>query len=327
MRPIGLLSTGMYLPDHIVTNFDLAKTIDTSDEWIYSKVGVKERRIAAPEEASSDLAVKASNLALERAGVEPSELDLIVLATSTPDFSQPSTAAIVQGKLGAHRAAAFDVSAVCSGSVFALDTAVGMMQWHKEYQKVLVVGSEVYSRILDWEDRSTCVYFGDGAGAAVLAPTSRVGAIGSYLGTDGKNWDVITFLGGGSRHPTSHDTIANGLHRFQMRGKHVWQFATSTVPQAIRDTLTSQNLKPQDVDFIILHQANINIIKNIMDALDLPMSKTHTCLERYANTAGASVLIALNEAVELGKISSGDTVVLASFGGGLSWAISLWKWL
>ena len=327
MRSVGVLSTGVYVPERIVTNFDLEKTLDTSDEWITRKVGVRQRRIAAPDQATSDLAVAAAQVALGRARMEPSDIDLIVLATSTPDMIQPSTAAIVQGKLGAASAAAFDVSAVCSGSVFALDVAVGMMRSHLEYKNVLVIGAETYSRILDWSDRTTCVFFGDGAGAAILTDVPQgYGALGSLLGTDGSNWDVITFLGGGSRYPANHETIENGLHRFQMRGRDVWTFATTVVPDAMKKALENCGLGPQDVDFVVFHQANINIIKTNMDALGLPMSKTYTCLDRYANTSGASVLLALSEALERGKISRDALVLLVGFGGGLAWAVSLWRW-
>lgn len=327
MRPVGIVSTGMYVPERVVTNSDLEKTLDTSDEWIYTKVGVRERRIAAPHQATSDLAVAAGQVALKRAGLRPMDIDLIVLATSSPDMIQPSTGAIVQGKLGATNAAAFDVSAVCSGSVFALDVAVGMMQSHPDFKNVLVIAAETYSRILDWSDRTTCVYFGDGAGAAVLKSVAEgYGALGTLLGTDGRKWDVITFLGGGSRYPANQDRIGDGLHRFQMRGRDVWTFATTVVPDAIKEALAIHNLSPHDVDFLVFHQANINIIKANMATLNLPMSKTHTCLERYANTSGASVLMALSEAVELGMISGGDVVVLVGFGGGLTWGVSIWRW-
>jgi len=318
----------MYVPERIVTNFDLEKTLDISDEWISEKVGVRQRRIAAPDQATSDLAIAAARAALDRAGMSPLDIDLIVLATSSPDVIQPSTAAIVQGKLGVMNAAAFDVSAICSGSVYALDVAVGMMQSHRSFDNVLVIGAETYSRILDWSDRTTCVYFGDGAGAAVLTDVAQShGFLGSLLGTDGTHWDVIIFLGGGSRYPASHDTVEAGLHRFQMEGPKVWTFATTIVPKAIKEALATHNLNPQNADFLISHQANINIIKANMAALNLPMSKTHTCLERFGNTSGASVLLALSEALELGKISRGDIVVLVGFGGGLAWGVSIWRWM
>ncbi|MFO7697373.1 MAG: beta-ketoacyl-ACP synthase III [Anaerolineae bacterium] len=326
-RPIAIIGTGLYVPAEIVTNQDLASYLDTTDDWIQSKVGVKERRRAADGESTSDLAVAAARQALQRAGIEPSDLDLIVLATSSPDMIQPPTASIVQGKLGAYNAAAFDVGAVCAGGVYALDVAAAMMQSHAMYTHTLVIGAETYSRILDWNDRETCVYFGDGAGAAVLGHVSDgYGLCHSVLGTDGRAWDTITFLGGGSRHPASEDTVRNGLHKFRMRGKDVWTFATTVVPNAVELALTQAGMAAQDLDLVIFHQANINIIRANMERLGLSMCKTHICLDRYANTSGASVLMALHEAVERGKLCSGDTVALVGFGGGLSWAVSIWVW-
>jgi len=326
-RAIGIVSTGMYVPSQVVTNDDLARYLDTSDEWIQEKVGVKERRRAAAGESTSDLAVAAGLQALDKLSIMPSDLDLIVVATSSPDMIQPPTASIVQGKLGACNAAAFDVGAVCAGSVFALDVAAGLMLSHPDYRHVLVIGAETYSRILDWDDRTTCVYFGDGAGAAVLSdvPQGR-GLLHSVLGTDGLKWDAITLLGGGSTYPASEDSVRNGLHKFRMRGKDIWTFATTTVPDAIERALARAALTADDLDFIIFHQANINIIRENMGRLGLPMHKTHTCMDRYANTSGASVLLALSDAIEQRKIRSGDLVALVGFGGGLSWGVSLWRW-
>lgn len=326
-RPISITSTGKYLPLQILTNDQLPKELETSDQWIQTKVGVRERHIASPNESTSDLAVSAALIALDKAKLSPLDIDLIIVATSTPDMIQPPTASIVQGKLGAYRAAAFDVGAVCAGSVFALDTGVGLMQSHPEYKRVLVIGAETYSRILDWTDRTTCVFFGDGAGAALLTDVEPgKGILHSLLGTDGRKWDVITFLGGGSRYPANHESIRNGLHKFRMRGKDVWEFATTVVPDAVETAVKQISLKPEDIDFIIFHQANINIIETNMKKLGLPMSKTYTCLDRYANTSGASVLIALDEAIERGMIQTGDIVALVGFGGGLSWGVSLWRW-
>lgn len=326
-RAVGIIGTGFYVPERVMTNFELEKMVDTSDEWIYTKTGIKERRIAADHEATSDLAINAASAALDDAGLSPTDIDLIVLATSTPDTIQPSTASIVQGRLRAKNAAAFDVSAVCAGFVYAVNVAIGMMKGFDEYQNVLVIGAETYSRILNWKDRTTCVFFGDGAGAVVLSSVPRgFGHLSSYLMTDGTGWDVILFPAGGSRLPASHETIDNGLHAFRMQGKKVWDFATVAFPDAIRKVVDRAGLSLDDIDLVISHQANVNIIKKSMETLGIPFEKTYINIEKYGNTSGASVPIALAEADRKGLLQNGALLALVGFGGGLCWGSVLFRW-
>jgi 3-oxoacyl-[acyl-carrier-protein] synthase-3 len=263
---------------------------------------------------------------MEAAGIAANEIDLIVRATSSPDMIQPSTAAIVQGKLGAVNAAAFDVGAVCAGFVYAMVTAVGMMRGFAQYKKVLVIGAETYSRILDWKDRTTCVFFGDGAGAVVLSETKAPGYLSHFVMNDGTGAEVIKFPAGGSRLPASAQTLMDGLHSFQMDGKKVWDFAIRAMPDAVRKSCEYAGCDTTDIDLLISHQANINIIQKSMEALGLPMEKTHVTIRETANTSGASIPIALDFAVKAGKLKKNDLLALVGFGGGLSWGSMLLKW-
>ena len=324
---VGIIGTGYYVPSRILSNKELESMVDTTDDWIFSKVGVRERRIAEPHEATSDLAILAAQDALRNAGVTPEEIDLIILATSSPDMIQPATAAIVQGKLGALNSAAFDVSAVCAGFVYALTVAQAMMKANTQYRRALVIGAETYSRILDWSDRSTCVYFGDGAGAVVLGrQPGTLGIHTTYLKNDGRGATAIRYQGGGSRHPASAETLAQNLHRFEMNGKAVWDFATKACPMSIRRVITDAGLNLSDIDMVITHQANINIIRSSLEELGIPMEKTYTTIEKYANTAGASIPITLAEAHQKGLLKKGDKVVLVGFGGGLSLGAVYLEW-
>jgi 3-oxoacyl-[acyl-carrier-protein] synthase-3 len=326
-RAIGVTGWGFYVPGTVLTNKQLEQMVDTTDEWITSKTGICQRRIAHDSEATSDLAVNACQSALATAGRGPSDIDLIIVATSTPDTIQPSTASIVQGKLGALNAAAFDVSAVCAGFVYAVTVAIGMMKAFPEYRRALVIGAETYSRILDWTDRTTCVFFGDGAGAIVLEDVPQgYGYLSSYLMTDGSQSDVIHLPAGGSRLPASYETIDGRLHKFRMQGKKVWDFATRAFPEAVRQVLERAGLALSDIDLLISHQANINIIRNSMDALGLCMGKTYTNIDRYGNTSGASVPIALAEACQDGRLVDKDILVLVGFGGGLCWGSVAFRW-
>ncbi len=324
---VGIIGTGYYVPSRILTNKELETMVDTTDEWIFSKVGVRERRIAGAQEATSDLAIHAAHQALQNAGVSPEEIDLIILATSSPDMIQPATAAIVQGKLGALNSAAFDVSAVCAGFVYGLTVAEAMMKANPIYAHALVIGAETYSRILDWSDRTTCVFFGDGAGAVVLGKQpGNHGIHTTYLKNDGRGAGAIRYLGGGSRHPASSETLAQNLHRFEMNGKEVWNFATKACPESIRRVVGDAGLKVSDIDWVITHQANINIIRASLDELGIPMTKTYTTIEQYANTAGASIPITLAEAHKKGLFKKGDKIVLVGFGGGLSLGAIYLEW-
>ncbi len=318
----GIRGISSYVPPKVMTNDDWAQIVDTSDEWITTKTGISERRIAEEDDCTSDLAVKAATPALKEAGVKPEDLDLVVLATSSPDVPMSSTAAIVQHKLGAVNAGAFDVMAVCSGFIHALDVGARYAV-DPHIDNVLVAASEVYSRILNWKDRTTCVFFGDGAGATVLQKAEEGGVIGSWLRADGGGSKVIEIPAGGTRNPISHELIDEGEQFFHMDGRAVWDFAVEAFPQAVRGVLDRYGYALDDVDMIIPHQANINIIKVGMEKLGLPMERAYTNLHKYGNMAGASIPVALHEAIQVGKISKGDLVVTVGFGGGLTWGANL----
>tara|TARA_Y100001970_G_scaffold292678_1_gene435153 strand:- start:90276 stop:91310 length:1035 start_codon:yes stop_codon:yes gene_type:complete len=319
MSAVGIIGIGSYVPPKEMTNDDWAKIVETSDEWITTKTGMKCRRIADSGTNTSDLAVEACRRALNDAKVDVSEIDLIILATSSPDVPLSSTAGIVQHKLGCVNCGAFDINAVCAGWVHALDVGSRYVGT-KGYNKVLVVGSEVYSRILNWKDRSTCVLFGDGAGAVVLGEVDDgKGVLASWLMSDGSGSNVIEIPAGGVRVPIPSDGFEQGMQYFHMDGRAVWDFAIEAFPQAVHGVLGKIGKTIDDVDFVIPHQANINIIKVGMEKLGLPMEKTYTNLHKYGNTAGASVPIAMQEAIDQGLIKEGDLVVTAAFGGGLAW--------
>ncbi len=327
MKSFGIIGTGAYLPERVVLNKDLPEALDTSDAWIMGKTGIHQRHIADDAEATSDLALHAARRALESARVRAEELDLIIVATSSPDMLQPSTAAILQGKLGALNAGAFDVGAVCAGFTYALAVALAMMRGADHYRHVLVVGAETYSRILDWTDRTTCVFFGDGAGAVVLGETLSPGYLSHHLGADGRYWDVIQFPAGGSRMPASQATLDNRMHAFRMQGKKVWDFAIHAFPDAVRKVAETAGVAVESIDWIISHQANINIIRASMASLGLPMSRTHTTIANTANTSGASIPIALDDGVRSGRIQPGQLVCMVGFGGGLAWGSVLVRWV
>ena len=314
------------MPPRVMTNDDWAGLVETSDEWITTKTGIKERRIADPETCTSDLAVLACQQAIEEAGLSPDEIDMLILATSSPDVPLSSTAGITQHKLGCTKSAAFDINAVCAGWVHALDIG-SRYAGTPGYDNVLVVGAEVYSRILNWEDRGTCVLFGDGAGAAVLSEVDEGrGVLGSWMMSDGSGSGVIEIPAGGVRTPIPSSGFAEGDQYFQMDGRAVWRFAIEAFPQAVRGVLDRIGRDLSEVDLIIPHQANLRIVEAGMENLGLPMEKTFTNLERYGNTAGASVPIALREAVDRGVLSKGDLVVTAAFGGGLAWGANAFVW-
>jgi 3-oxoacyl-[acyl-carrier-protein] synthase III len=326
MKPIGIAGTGSYLPPKVMTNRDWLKYVETSDEWIYTKTGIKERRISDPTVTTSDLALEAARKALIDANVTPGAVDLIVLATSSPDVPLSATACILQNKLGANKAAAMDINNVCSGFVYGLDVGWKMAA-ADSYNCVLVVGSETYSRILNWKDRTTCVFFGDGAGAVVLKECKPgEGFLASTLYADGSGHKVIEIPAGGARLPTSHQTLDEGLNYLFMDGKAVWDFATVKFPEAVRDVVAKAGLTLTDVDVVIPHQSNVNIIKKSMEVLGLPVEKAYTNIHKYGNLAGASIPVALDEAVKENKIKRGDIVVTCGYGGGLAWGANVFKW-
>lgn len=323
MVSVGIIGLGAYVPPNEMSNEDWMKYVDTSDEWITTKTGMKKRRIAEPNVSTSDLAVEACKKAIKNANLLPEDIDLIILATSSPDVPLSSTAGIIQHKLGCVDCAAFDVNAVCAGWVHALDIGSRFVGTDG-YQNVLIVGSEIYSRILNWNDRATCVLFGDGAGAAVLSEVeSGKGILGTWLMSDGSGSSVIEIPAGGVRTPFNSDNFKDGQQYFHMDGRAVWDFAIEAFPQAVRNALSKAGKEIEDIDLIIPHQANINIIQTGMEKLGLDMDKTFTNLHKYGNTAGASVPIAMHEAMEKGLINEGDLVVTAAFGGGLAWGANV----
>ena len=323
MSPAGIVGLGAYVPPGVMTNDDWAEIVETSDEWITTKTGIKECRIAADDVCTSDLATIACKQAMDEAGISPEDVDMIILATSSPDVPLSSTAGITQHKLGCINAAAFDVNAVCAGWVHALDIGA-RYAGTPGYDNVLVVGAEVYSRILNWDDRTTCVLFGDGAGAAVLQQVGEGrGLLGSWMMSDGAGASVIEIPAGGVRTPIPSPRFEDGDQYFHMDGPAVWDFATEAFPQAVSAVLERTGHSLEDVSMIIPHQANINIIEAGMGELGLQMTKTFTNLHKYGNTAGASVPIAMREAMDEGLIGEGDLVVTVAFGGGLAWGANV----
>ncbi|MCS5421784.1 MULTISPECIES: beta-ketoacyl-ACP synthase III [Psychrilyobacter] len=326
LKNFGILGIGTYVPEKIMTNSDLEKIVDTSDAWIQKMTGIKERRIAAENEATSDLAYNAAVKALESSNTKAEEIDLIVVATLTPDYFTPSVSAMLQKRLGAHHAAAFDLGAACSGFVYGLEAggnfiATGM------YKKVLVIGAEVFSRILDWEDRNTCVLFGDGAAAAVLGEVEEgYGLIGSHLGADGDLDDVLIIPAGGSRTPATHETIDNRSHYLKMKGQEVFKFAVKAMPGAVEKVLENTGIGIDELELIVPHQANMRIISSAAKKLGFPAEKFVLNLDRYGNTSAASVGLALGEALEKGMIKKGDNIALVGFGAGLTYASCVMKW-
>jgi len=300
--------------------------VDTSDEWIRTRTGIRERRVAREEEAASDLSLKASERALESAGVRAEEIDLIIVATVTPDTLFPATACLVQDRLGARRAACFDLSAGCTGFLYGLGVAQQFVACGT-YQKVLVVGVDVLTKIINWEDRSTCVLFGDGAGAVVVAPVpEEEGILSLYLGADGSGGPLLVMPAGGSRLPASPDTVARKLHTIHMHGSEVFKFAVRIMGEASLKALEQAGLAKEDIDLLIPHQANMRIVEAGMKRLGLPPEKVYVNLDRYGNMSSASIPVALDEAQRQGKLARGDNVLLVSFGAGLTWGAAVVRW-
>ena len=321
-----IIGTGSYVPSRVVTNYDLEKIVKTSDQWIVERTGIRERRIAAEDEAASDLAFKAAKCALQNASVREKDIDLILVATSTPDMFFPSTACLVQSRLGAQQAVAFDISAACSGFLFALSIADQYIQ-SGTFRTVLVIGSEVMSRIVNWSDRNTCILFGDGAGAVVMAPSQgEDGILSTHIHSDGRLWQLIQVPGGGSRIPPSPDMIAQKKHFITMRGSETFKVAVRMLEEAAHEALKANGLTPSDIAFLVPHQANVRIIKTTAKRLGIPLSKVVINVDRLGNTSAASVPIALDEVVQRGKLRQGDMVLLEAFGAGLTWASALVRW-
>ena len=324
-RYAAIAGTGAYLPETVLTNFDLEKMVDTSDEWIRQRTGIVERRIADTDVATSDLSVHASRLAIKNAHINPIDIEMILVATVTPDTVFPSTACYVQQGIGAKNASAMDISAACAGFLYGLDLANGLII-SGQYNTILVVGGEVFNNIVDWEDRNTCVLFGDGAGAAIVQATEEPkGIIASYIGSDGDYAD-INLLGipaGGSRMPVTSDALDKNLNKIQMNGREVFKLGVRLMPEAAQRVLRKAEVSIDDIDLLIPHQANLRIIEAVGDRLGVPREKVYVNVDKYGNTSAATVIIALDEAIRQGHAKPGDLVLLVTFGAGLTWGSTL----
>ncbi|GAB4429068.1 MAG: ketoacyl-ACP synthase III [Anaerolineae bacterium] len=321
-----IVGWGKYIPERIVTNHEIAKKMDTSDEWITSRTGIRERRFAAPNETTSTMAIEAARLALDRARLTPSAVDLIIVATLSPDHFFPATASIVQNAIGASHAGAFDLSAACAGYIYALAMGSAAIQAGTA-RVVLVIGSETLSRVLDEQDRSTYPLFGDGAGALVLqAHDTPGGVMAVQLGSDGSGADHLSIPAGGSKMPASHQTVDKRLHYLRMNGREVYRFATRIMGKVSREACDKAGIGIGEIDLFVPHQANIRIIQSASKSLGLPEEKVFTNLDKYGNTSAASVPIALCEAIEQGRVRTHDRIVMVGFGGGLSWGAAVVQW-
>jgi 3-oxoacyl-[acyl-carrier-protein] synthase III len=325
-RTVSIIATGSYVPERILTNRELEQIVDTTDEWIRTRTGISERRIAAADEATSDMATKAALAAMSQANVDAKEIDLIIVATVTPDMFFPATACWVQKKLGAARAACFDISAACSGFLYAMEIAQQFISTHV-YNTVLIVGADKLSSIVNWSDRNTCVLFGDGAGAAILRNRGAShGVVATHMGSDGEFAEILFMPGGGSRYPITTENIGQQLNTIKMQGKETYKQAVTAMSDAADRALEAAGLKYDEIACVIPHQANMRIIEAIAHRMRLPIEKFYVNLEKYGNTSAAAVAIALDEAHRAGRFKVGDYILLVVFGGGLTWASSVIQW-
>ncbi len=323
VKRVGVLGTGSYVPEKVLTNFDLEKMVDTSDEWITTRTGVKERRVCEKEQATSDLSTIAAKRALESANVTPEEIDCIILATITPDTLCPSTACYVQSNLGANNAAVFDINAACSGFIYGSVMGKNMIVGGTA-KKVLVLGTETLTKFTNWEDRTTCILFGDGAGAAVLGEVDDDrGFLSEEIKSDGSLAELIIIRAGGSRLPASQETVSNNQHTVEMRGNEVFKFAVKNMVDALSKVIERSGYTPDDIKCVIPHQANIRIIEAIAKRLKVPIGRFYINLNRYGNTSAATIPIAFDEAIKEGRIQRGDPIAFVAFGGGLTWGASV----
>jgi len=324
---IILKGLGSHVPAKRLTNDDLTHLVNTSDEWIRTRSGIRERRIAGPDENPSDLGAEAARKAIAQAGLKPEDIDLLIVGTMTPDLPFPSTACLIQSKLGLRQVPAFDVAAACSGFLYILEVGVAMVRCGP-YRNALIVGTEKMSSMLDWQDRSTCVLFGDGAAAAVLTRSDEkdVGFIGSILHTDGSQVNLLLQPGGGSACPATPESIAERKHFLKMNGKEVFKIAVREMEQVIRDLLVQHNLTSSQIACVVPHQANIRILDALATRLEIPMDRIVVNIDRYGNTSAASIPLALEEAHAAGRIRPGDYIILVAFGAGLTWGATLIKW-
>lgn len=323
MSNVEIASIGAYLPPLVVTNHKISEFVETNDEWIVQRTGVSERRISEGEN-TSDIATKAAEVALERAGLNPEDLDLIIVATISPDMFIPSVACIVQSNLNADKAACFDISVACSGFVYALEIANGLMQ-SMNYKNALIIGAEVLSKVTDWTDRATCILFGDGAGAAVIKQSERKGIIKSYLRSEGKKGSALTIGGANIDTPFSKEKTLNDKF-IKMNGREVFKFAVGAIEEAVNEVIKDTNVSLEEIKYIVPHQANSRILELAAEKLNLDKEKFYLNLDKVANTSSASVPIALNEMYEKGLLNKGDKLILVAFGGGLTYAASLIEW-
>jgi len=326
MQNVKIIGTGLYIPKKVLTNEDLEKMVDTNHEWIITRTGIAERHIAENNEATSDVAAKAALKALKDANIKPGEIDLIIVATNSPDMAFPATACLVQKNIKAVNAATFDLQAGCTGSVYALITAWQYISTGF-YDNALIIGAETLSKFVDWTDRNTCVLFGDGAGAAVLKADQEKGILSGCLIGDGSNDDLIMLPAGLSKNPASHETVEKKMHYVKMKGNEVFKLAVKHMKRTTVKTLGKFNLSVEDIDCFIPHQANIRIISALTRVLKIKKDKVFVNLNKYGNTSAASVMIALDEAVKEGKIKNGDIVVLTAFGAGLTSGSIVLKWV
>lgn len=325
-RKIKITGTGFYAPDKVLTNFDLEKMVDTSDEWIITRTGIRERRIASKDQATSDLAVEAALRTLKNAALKVKDIDLILVATSTPDTIFPSTACWVQSKLGADHIPAFDISAGCTGFLYGMILAEGLIL-HGIKKRILLIGSELLTKVVNWKDRNTCVLFGDAAGAVILEEShDESGMLSSYWKADGKLGDLLSLPGGGTRFPASAQTVAQELHYLQMKGNEVFKYAVKRMGEAAVAALKKAGLEKDDVDYLIPHQANIRIIEATGRRLKLPPEKVYVNIHKYGNVSVATIPIALHELNESGKLKDGTIVVMDAFGAGFTWAAVAYRW-
>lgn len=326
IQSVGIVGTGSYAPDKVLTNADLEEIVDTNDEWIVSRTGIKQRHIAEPETPVSELCYQAAFKALKDAKVAPEEVDLVIVATITPDYAFPATAGLVADRLGAKKAAAFDLSAACTGFLYGITTGAQFVATGL-YRTVLVIGAETLSKILNWEDRSTCVLFGDGAGAAVLQPVEEGYGFKSYeLGADGSGGHLLAMPGGGSKNPATIETVQNKMHTLTMAGREVFKFAVRAMGETALRVVEKAGLQKDDIDLFIPHQANSRIIDASVKRLGIDSEKVFVNLDRYGNMSGASIPVALDEAVRSGRVKYGDNLLMVGFGAGLTWGGAVLKW-
>ncbi|MBI5144267.1 MAG: ketoacyl-ACP synthase III [Candidatus Omnitrophica bacterium] len=324
-KKVGIIGLGAYLPEKVLTNKDLEKMVDTTDEWITTRTGIKERRIARKDEATSDMASEASKRALKDAGLKAEDIDLIIVATITPDMFFPATACLVQEKIGAKSVPAFDISVACSGFIYGLAIA-NQFIGSGTYRHALVIGAEKLSSITDWSDRTTCVLFGDGAGAAVLGPVEKGGILSVHLGANGREGELLKLPAGGSRIPATKKSVENGLHFVKMNGAELFKHAVKIMAEAALKATRPLDLKAEDISLVIPHQANLRILEAVGRRMGLSKEKIYLNIDRYGNMSAASSAVALVDAVKEGRIKKGDKILLDAFGAGLTWGAIVIEW-